>query len=64
MTSTKVVMRMAAKINRYMGTSTTTEKPGPPGVPRTDWEYLTNVAAKAQGESWLHIINSQKHTPG
>ena len=31
-------------------------KPQAPGAPPPDWEYLTNVAARVQGEAWIHIL--------
>ena len=58
MTATEVVNKMVAKINRHVGVSTIIEKPRALDVLRTDWEYLTKVAAGVQGESWYHITNS------
>ena len=55
--------KMAARINRHVGISRLTEEPRAPGVPRTDWEYLTKVAAGVQGESWYHIANSRGRHP-
>ena len=55
MKATEAVKKMVAKTNRYLGVSTTTEKPGALGVREFDWERVTGVAAGLQGESWCRI---------
>ena len=62
MKASEVVSKMAARTYMGAGISRLTEKPRATGVPRTDWEYLTDVAAGVQGETWYHIANSGVRT--
>lgn len=50
------LLTFLATMKRSPGDSNRRQKPQAVGVLSADWEYLTNVAARLQGDVWTRLL--------